>query len=236
MSESVAWRVTSRAILFTLAVLVGLWLLTQISAVLVRVVLAVILAAGMKPLVDRLTARELRRQGRWTPPRGMVVLVVYVVTILLVVVAGGLLVQVVVVEVTNLVDGVPVYGPRVVDWANGVIDLVPGSRDLLAGVDVAGQVSGLVSRLFSVFAQAISVFQYVLGLASGLLDVLMILLLRCTSPLMVLGSAAISWPSCRRIDTSRRRARPRASTSGSGAGSAASSSCASPSASWPGSA
>jgi predicted PurR-regulated permease PerM len=177
VSESVVWRVTSRAILFTLAVLVGLWLLAQISAVIVRVVLAVILAAGMKPLVDRLTARELRRQGRWTPPRGMVVLVVYVVTILLVMVAGGLIFQVVVVEVTNLVNGVPVYGPRVVDWANNVIDLVPGGRDLLAGVDVAGQVGGLVSRLFGVFAQAISVFQYVLGLASGLLDVLMILLL-----------------------------------------------------------
>lgn len=177
MSESVLWRVISRAMLFTVAVLIGLWLLTQISAVIVRVVLAVILSAGMKPLVDRLTARELRRQGWWTPPRGMVVLVVYVAMILLVMVVGGLIFQVVIVEVTNLVNGVPVYGPRVVDWANTVIDLVPGGRELLLGVDVAGQVSGLVSRLFGAFAQAISVFQYVLGLASGLLDVLMILLL-----------------------------------------------------------
>jgi predicted PurR-regulated permease PerM len=37
--------------------------------------------------------------------------------------------------------------------------------------------SGLVDRLFGVFSQALLVFQYVLGLFSGLLDVLMILLL-----------------------------------------------------------
>ena len=177
MSEAVLWRVISLAILFAVAVLLGLWLLSQISAVVVRVVLAVILSAGMKPLVDRLTARELRRRGWWTPPRGMVVLVLYVAMILLVMVVGGLIIQVVLLEVTNLVNGMPVYGPRIVDWANGVIDLVPGGRDLLSGVDVAGQVSGLISRLFGAFAQAISVVQYVLGLASGLLDVLMILLL-----------------------------------------------------------
>jgi predicted PurR-regulated permease PerM len=37
--------------------------------------------------------------------------------------------------------------------------------------------SGLVSRLFGVFAQAVYVLQYVVGLVSGVLDVLMILLL-----------------------------------------------------------
>jgi predicted PurR-regulated permease PerM len=177
VSESVAWRVVSRAILFTIAVLIGLWLLTQIGSVIVRLVLAVILAAGMKPLVDRLTSNALRRQGWWTPPRGLVVLVVYVVTIVLVAVAGGLILQVVVVEVTNLVNGVPVYAPRIVAWVNDIIDVVPGGRDMLAGFDLGGQLSGLVERMFSVFAQAVYVLQYVLSLVSGLLDFLMILLL-----------------------------------------------------------
>ncbi|MDP8923073.1 MAG: AI-2E family transporter [Chloroflexota bacterium] len=139
MSESVLWRAISRVILFTIAVLIGLRLLSQISAVIVRVVLAVILSAGMKPLVDRLTARELRRRGCWTPPRGVVVLVVYVAMLLLVTVVGGLIIQVVVLGVTNLVNGVPAYGPRIAAWANDVLDLVPGGRDLLVGVDVAGQ-------------------------------------------------------------------------------------------------
>ena len=177
MSESVAWRVLSRTVLFTIAVLIMLWLLTQLTAVIVRVVLAVILAAGMKPLVDRLTSYELRRQGWWTPPRGLVVLVVYLMTIVLVMVAGGLILQVVVVEVTNLVNGVPVYAPRIVAWVNDIIDVVPGGRDMLAGFDIGGQLSSLVSRMFGVFAQAVYVLQYVLGLVSGLLDVLMILLL-----------------------------------------------------------
>jgi predicted PurR-regulated permease PerM len=177
VSESAAWRVVSRAILFTIAVLIGLWLMSQLTSVIVRVTLAVILSAGMKPLVDRLTARELRRQGWWTPPRGLVVAGVYLVTIVLVMTAGGLILQVVVVEVQNLVNGVPVYAPRIVNWVNDLIDLVPGGRDMVAGFDIAGQLGGLVSRVFSAFSQAILVFQYVLSLLSGVLDILMILLL-----------------------------------------------------------
>jgi predicted PurR-regulated permease PerM len=177
VSESVAWRVLSRTVLFTIALLIALWLLIQLNAVIVRLVLAVILAAGMKPLVDRLTSYELRRQGWWTPPRGLVVLVVYVMTIVLVVVASSLILQVVVVEVSNLVNGLPVYAPRMVVWVNGLIDLVPGGRDMLEGFDIGAQFSSLVERLLSVFAQAVYVLQYVLGLVSGLLDVLMILLL-----------------------------------------------------------
>lgn len=177
MSESVLWRVVSRTVLFTIAVIIGLWLLSQLTSVAIRLLLAVILAAGMKPVVDRLTARELRRRGWWTPPRGLVVLVVYLVTILVVVLIGGLILQVVLREVTNLVNGVPVYAPRLVAWINDVVDLVPGGRTMLTGFDVSGQLSGLLSRVVGMFAQAISVFQYVLGLVSGLLDVLMILLL-----------------------------------------------------------
>jgi predicted PurR-regulated permease PerM len=177
VTEAAAWRVVSRSILFTIAVLCLFWLMGQLTSVIVRVVLAVILAAGMKPLVDRLTARKLRRQGRWTPPRGAVVLVVYLLTIILVSAASGLILQVVVVEVQNLVNGVPVYAPKIVDGVNGLLDLVPGGRALVADFDIGGQLSGLVSRLFGAFSQALVVFQYVVGLFSGLLDVLMILLL-----------------------------------------------------------
>lgn len=177
MTESAAWRVVSRAILFTIAVLIGLWLLGQLTSVVVRIVLAVILAAGMKPLVDRLTHRELRRQGWWTPPRGLVVLLVYVVTIILVVTAGGLILQVVIVEIQNLINATPVYAPRLVTYVNDLLDLIPGGREMITDFDLASQMSGLVSRFFGVFSQALVVFQYALGLFSGLLDVLMILLL-----------------------------------------------------------
>jgi predicted PurR-regulated permease PerM len=177
VTEAAAWRVVSRAILFTIGVLLLLWLLGLIASVIVKLVLAVILAAGMKPLVDRLTAVERRRQGLWTPPRGLVVLMVYITMILLVSVAGGLILQVVISEVQNLVNGVPVYAPRIVARVNDLLDLVPGGRDLVADFDIAGQLSGLVSRLFGVFSQALLVFQYVLNLVSGLLDVLMILLM-----------------------------------------------------------
>jgi predicted PurR-regulated permease PerM len=177
VTESAAWRVVSRAILFTIGVLLLLWLLGLIASVIIKLVLAVILAAGMKPLVDRVTSTEHRRQGRWVPPRGLVVLLVYILMIFLVSSAGGLILQVVISEIQNLVNGVPVYAPRIVARINDLLDLVPGGRDLVTDFDLAGQLSGLVSRLFGVFSQALLVFQYVLGLVSGLLDVLMILLL-----------------------------------------------------------
>jgi predicted PurR-regulated permease PerM len=177
VTEAAAWRVVSRAILFTFAVLIGLWLVGQLTSVIVRVVLAVVLAAGMKPLVDRLTARELRRQGWWTPPRGLVVLVVYVLVIAVVSSVSGLILQVVIVELQNLVNGIPVYAPRIVSGVNDLLDLIPGGRDLVADFDIAGQLSGIVSQIFGVVGQAVFVFQRVIGLLSGLLDVLMILLL-----------------------------------------------------------
>jgi predicted PurR-regulated permease PerM len=177
VTESAAWRVASRTVLFTITVLIALWLLGQLTSVVVRVVLAVILAAGMKPLVDRLTARELRRQGWWTPPRGLVVLIVYLLMIILVSSAGGLILQVVVVELQNLINGVPVYAPRIVASVNDLLDLIPGGRDLVADFDIGGQLSGIVSQVFGVVGQAVFVFQRVIGLLSGLLDVLMILLL-----------------------------------------------------------
>jgi len=158
-------------------VLILLWLLGQLTSVIVRVVLAIILAAGMKPLVDRLTARELRRQGWWTPPRGLVVLIVYVVTIALVSIAGGLILQVVVVELQNLINGIPVYAPRIVAGVNNLLDTVPGGREMVADFDIGGQLSGVVSQIFNVMGQAVFVFRQVIGLLSGLLDVLMILLL-----------------------------------------------------------
>ena len=40
MTEAAAWRVVSRAILFTIGVLLLLWLLGQITAVIVKLVLA----------------------------------------------------------------------------------------------------------------------------------------------------------------------------------------------------
>ena len=177
MSESAAWRVVSRTVLFTIAALILLWLLGQLTSVIVRVTLAIILAAGMKPLVDRLTARELRRQGWWTPPRGLVVLFVYVITIALVSTASGLILQVVIVELQNLVAGVPVYAPRIVDGVNNLLDMIPGGREMVADFDIAGQLSGIVSQIFNVMGQAVFVFRQLLGLLSGLLDVLMILLM-----------------------------------------------------------
>src|SRR5215212_550524 len=177
VSEAAAWRIVSRAILFTFAVLILIWLLVQVAPVIVKLLLAVILAAGMKPLVDRLTARERFVQGRWRPTRGLVVLAVYVVTIVLVVVASGLILRVVISEVTNLINVVTVYAPRIVAQVDALRDLLPGGRQMVAEFDIAGQLSGLVDRLFGVFSQALVVFQYVLGLLGGLLDVLMILLM-----------------------------------------------------------
>ena len=48
---------------------------------------------------------------------------------------------------------------------------------MVAGFDIGGQLSGIVSQVFGFMGQAVFVFRQVLGLLSGLLDVLMILLM-----------------------------------------------------------
>src|SRR5687768_3289426 len=80
-TEGAAWRVATRWTLFVFGLLLFVWMTVQLRSVVVQVLLAVILAAGMGPLVDRLTISEQAMQWRWRPPRALVVLVLYLVLI-----------------------------------------------------------------------------------------------------------------------------------------------------------
>ena len=96
MNESALWRVVTRAILFTIALLLGLYLLYTVRAVMVQLLMAVIISAGMAPIVDRLapaidtqpSAGRRRRQA----PRALVVVALYAVLLGLMALLGALVI------------------------------------------------------------------------------------------------------------------------------------------------
>lgn len=180
--EAAAWRVAYRAVLLTFALLIGLWLLVQLRAVVVQVVLAVILAAGMTPLVDRIApvARLASRTGgqrRWTLPRALVVLLLYLLLVLLIVGMVALLVPPVVSEVEELVRQAPEYAANFQAW----ITELPSRYSFLPALDVnqglTQQLRSGAAQFAGVLSRALVVVQVLVGLLSGALNGIFILFL-----------------------------------------------------------
>src|SRR5205823_7520545 len=99
----------TRTVFFLFGLVFLIWMLVQLRSVVVQVLLAVILAAGMTPLVDRFTAEEAVERWRWRPPRALVVLVFYLVLIALIVLVGLLVFPPVLVELEDLASRLPDY-------------------------------------------------------------------------------------------------------------------------------
>ena len=176
LTESAIWRVLVRGTLFVFSVLLFVYLAVQLKGVLIQVLLAVILAAGMAPLVDRFTASEQARRWRWRPPRALVVLMLYVVLIGALVVLGSVVFPPLFREIEELAHRAPGYAADFQHWVEDLpahypwlpADLTTTLAQQLRGA--AGQLSGLVS-------QALVVFRVALGVVSGTLSGIFTLIL-----------------------------------------------------------
>ena len=109
LTEAAAWRVVTRGVLLVFSLLFGVWLAVQLRSVVVQVLLAIILSAGMAPLVDRCSASEPVGPWRWRPPRALVVLALYLALIALISVIGLLVVPPLAAEIEDLGGGLPTY-------------------------------------------------------------------------------------------------------------------------------
>ena len=116
LTESAAWRVLTRIVLFTFGLLLLGWVVVQLRSVVVQVLLAVILASGMAPLVESLTARPVLPGSRWRPPRALVVLLLYVVLIAIVVGLVSAVFPPVVQEIEDLARRLPQYVSQLQGW------------------------------------------------------------------------------------------------------------------------
>jgi len=100
-------RITGRAIVMLLAALALVWLVIGFSKILFILFLAILLAVGIDPLVDRLE--------RWKLPRSLGIFLIYVALLGVLMVAVALLVPVVVEESAQLADSLPRIAEQVVN-------------------------------------------------------------------------------------------------------------------------
>ena len=116
MTELTLTRALFRGMLLVLALIALVLLVLWLRYVLVQLFVAMIVAAGMAPLVAAVSDPERTRGWRWRPPRAMTVLVIYTVGGVGMLVCGALIVRALAVEGEALLLKVPEYASSVQTW------------------------------------------------------------------------------------------------------------------------
>jgi predicted PurR-regulated permease PerM len=177
MTEDAAWRVVWRGVLLVFALLVLVFLVTQLRPVLVQLALALLIAAAANPLVETITASRATRTWKWRPGRGIAALVVFLGALALLVLGGVIVTATIAPDVAALARNTPTYMTRteqlVIDvlasnpeLAARVSGAVPSLQDLMGNaVGLLGQASRLLGLATSVFSGALYfVFTLILAL------------------------------------------------------------------------
>lgn len=165
--RSASWATPVRLIVAAVGALIGIWLVIELRDLLLQVLIATILAAGISPLTVWLTRIGL--------PRGVSVLLIYVVVILALVGLGFLLVPPVVIQVQSLVIQAPTFGAQFVRSLNDLQRQFTFLPPL--GPALQDQVKQLGNQAGAIFAQALNLIGVALGVFGGLLTVLLTLLI-----------------------------------------------------------
>ncbi|HEX8245408.1 MAG TPA: AI-2E family transporter [Longimicrobium sp.] len=118
IARSITIRITGRAVTILLAALALVWLVAGFSKILFILFLAILLAVGIDPLVDRME--------RWKLPRSLAIFLIYMAILGVLVSAVALLVPVLVEESSQLADSLPRIAQQVGDLAGNEAFDIPG--------------------------------------------------------------------------------------------------------------
>jgi predicted PurR-regulated permease PerM len=179
--ESAAWKVATRTVLFIFTLLFLIWLLVRLREVVIQLLLAVIVAAGMTPLVDRIAQpRDLGIGGRtWTPPRALVVLMLYLLLLATIGVIGALVAPPVVDDIEDLISRLPDYAASFQAW----LDTAPQQYPFLAGFnldfdqELGDQLRALSAQLAAILGQTANLVRVLFGVLGGALNGILVLVL-----------------------------------------------------------
>jgi predicted PurR-regulated permease PerM len=174
------WRVATRTVLFTIGVLLTLYLMYLLRAVMVQVLMAVIVSAGMAPIVDRVApaidhkaqAGRRRRQA----PRALVVVVLYVLLLGLIGLGGALIIPPAAQQVQDLAANLDEYVAGFRTWVNGLPERYPFVPPGL-GQGLPEQLQIGAAQMQQVLGQAVVVLRVVGGFLGGALNFIFILFL-----------------------------------------------------------
>jgi predicted PurR-regulated permease PerM len=163
MTEAGAWRVILRGVGVIFALVVVVFLITELRSLLVQLALAVLLAAAANPIVEWMTTSKQALGWRWRPPRGLAALLVFVAGLLVLVLGAVVVLATVGPDVSALAASSPLY----VAQAQAAIQAAAGSNP-----DLAARFSGAVPSLQDIMAGAIAVLAQaprLLSVATGVL-------------------------------------------------------------------
>src|SRR4051794_11475569 len=142
IARSITIRITGRAVSILLAALALVWLVAGFSKILFILFLAILLAVGIDPLVDRME--------RWKLPRALAIFIVYLAILAVLVAAVALLVPVLVEESSQLADSLPKAAQQLGDqFGNGSIG-IPGVGHISTaemGRRMGGEIGSVVASV-----------------------------------------------------------------------------------------
>ena len=176
LTEAAALRVVVRAILFIFALLTLIWILVQLRTVVILVLLAVILAAAMTPLVDRLTEPHQQRVIRWLPPRALVVLLLYAALFAVVGTVAAAAAPPLIGDAEDLARRAPEFASNLQTWLAALPTQHPWIPADLSQT-FALQLQGAAGQLTDLAGQALTVVRLAVGLVSGTLNAIFVLIL-----------------------------------------------------------
>ena len=133
-------RITGRAVAILLAALGLVWLVVGFSEILFILFLAILLAVGIDPLVDRME--------RWKLPRSVAIFVIYLGILGVLVSAVALLVPVLIEESSQLADSLPRIAQQLGDLAGNERFTIPGVGEISTselGRKLGGEIGSLVA-------------------------------------------------------------------------------------------
>ncbi|HET7769859.1 MAG TPA: AI-2E family transporter, partial [Chloroflexota bacterium] len=180
IDEGSLWRVAMRAVLFTIGALLTLYVLYLLRSVVVQVIMAVIISAGMTPLVDRLAPADPVDPAGAKPqrrmPRPLAVLGVYLSLIGVLVALGMAIIPPAAAQVRDLGRAAPRYLEQFQVWVAGLSDRYPFIPPGLAE-SIPSQLQAGVGQLRGVLDQALVAVGLVLDALQGVLNFVFILFL-----------------------------------------------------------
>jgi predicted PurR-regulated permease PerM len=166
IARSITIRITGRAVCILLAALALVWLVVGFSKILFILFLAILLAVGIDPLVDRME--------RWKFPRALAIFIIYLGILGVLVAAVALLVPVLVEESSQLADSLPKAAQQLGDqFGSGSIG-IPGVGHISTaelGRRLGGEIGSVVA---SVPRLAVGIGKAVTGVLVSALLVLVV--------------------------------------------------------------
>src|SRR5688500_16709734 len=154
-------------VLLATAVALAIWLALTLQGVLLQMLVAVVLATGLSPLVERLHSRGV--------PRGVAVVSIYALFLGGLGLLGGAVVPSVVDQAEAFIAEAPTFEDRAVEALREIQAALPFLPPL--DQQLASQARQLGGQLGALIGQAFGVARVVLGVFSGLLTAVVILLL-----------------------------------------------------------